>query len=57
MASTRYFSITVIVIPDDDCLSTGAMSKEALNMIENYRTKDRYERCPETNAIVNAKYQ
>jgi hypothetical protein len=33
------------------------MSKEALKMVDNYKVKDRYEKSPETNAIVNAKYQ
>ncbi len=35
----------------------GGFTKEAMKMIEQYRTKDRYEQSPDTTALVNAKYQ
>jgi len=32
-------------------------SKEAMKMVQYYRTKERFEPSPECEAVVNAKYQ
>ena len=35
----------------------GSFSKDAMKQVNVYRNKERYNVCPETAAIVNAKYQ
>ena len=46
----------VILISFCWSLITG-YSKDALKLVQQYQSVDRFEKSPETEAIVNAKYQ